>query len=428
MNLAWIILLDLLLIYFIFGHSLVRRFYTRRRRNLAELRDYEKHFSHILIKDRDILPEDSLTSLESAIAELRTTRREGDDKAVATMLQHYHTDASVILPSRSNPRLRDHLEVMVVALGLAFGVRALFLQPFKIPTGSMQPTLFGIHFSPSEAPLHLNPAKRLFDYINYTKRYIDVQVRAPGYIDLQDIRKAKPAIPFLPSSLVDVGDQTYKLPGAPVDVQKYLQQLHGRGAYLRQGDVLARGALLLGDHLFVDRTYLAFHEPKRGDVTVFVTDGITYRGRPLSGRFYIKRLVGLPGDTLKIQDGRLYVKEPGATEFRLVDQRDSKGFPRIYSMKGGYHGYTHLPQSQLLTDDTVSYTVPEGQYFMMGDNSLFSLDSRFWKTVPRKNLVGRAFWVWWPFDRRWGRVDHCEPRDFDTMSRLTNPYVPPILE
>jgi signal peptidase I len=430
MSLTLIAILDLLLLYFIVGHSFLRRFYTRKARAAAELHDIEKHYRHILLKDRDILPAECLASLEGAIAALRQGRSAAvTAEAAETCLERYRTGTQVRLPERTYPRLRDNLEMLVVALGLAFGIRALFLQPFKIPTGSMQPTLFGVHFVPSAEPLKLNPVKRFFGYLNYTKRYMDVTVKADGYIDLAGVRPARPAIPFFPSSLVDVGDVTYKLPGAPDEVRKYLMQQHGLGADLRAGACLSRGALELGDHLFVDRTHLAFQEPRRGDVMVFVTDGILREtGEPLAGRFYIKRLVGLPGDTLDIRDGKLYVREPGAADFRLVDETDAPGFRRIYSMKGGYHGYTYMPHAAVLTRKGDTFTVPPGEYFMLGDNSAFSLDSRFWKTVPRQNLVGRPLLVWWPFSRRWGRVDRVEPLDFNTLDRLRDPRIPPVVE
>lgn len=454
MNWGLIAVLDLLLLYFIVGHSFLRRFYTRRARMAAELKDIEKHYRHLLRKDRDVLPAESIASLEAAIGALHQARQPATSEgAAASCLERYRAGTQVRLPERSHPRLRENIEMLVVALGLAFGIRALFLQPFKIPTGSMQPTLFGIHFVPSAEPLRMNPVKRVFGYLNYTKRYVDVTVRSDGLIDLGSIRLARPSVPFFPASLVDVGDQTYRLPGAPDDVRKYLVQNHPIGT-LRAGEVLARGALELGDHLFVDRTHLAFREPRRGDVMVFVTDGIRRdpgapvfprswgqdarwlflgeaRSAPtdgLLGRFYIKRLAGLPGDTLAIREGRLYVREPGAADFRLVDAGDDPGFSRIYSQKGGYHGYTHMRHATYLTDDTATFTVPEGEYFMLGDNSGYSLDGRFWKSVPRRNLVGRALWVWWPFSRRWGTVDRVEPLGFDTVSRHPDPRVPPVVE
>jgi signal peptidase I len=430
MSLTLIAVLDLLLLYFIVGHSFLRRFYTRAARARAEVRDIEKHYRHLRTRDRDILPPEVCRSLDSAIAALQQARAPGTPfEASQACLEHYRTGEAVSLPSRTHPRLKENLEMLVVALGLAFGIRALFLQPFKIPTGSMQPTLFGIHFVPRTEPLRLNPVVRFFGYLNYTRRYVDITVQHDGYIDLAGARPARPAVPFFPASLVEVGDVTYKLPGGVDDVCKYLLQMHGMGASLKAGEVLARGALELGDHLFVDRTHLAFQEPRRGDVTVFVTDGIRRaNGEALAGRYYIKRLAGLPGDTLEIRDGHLYVREPGAAEFRLVDAQDAPGFGRIYSRRGGYHGYTHMNQAAVLTRNGDTFTVPQGQYFMLGDNSGFSLDSRFWKTVPRENLVGRALCVWWPFSRRWGRVDRVEPQDFDTVSRMHDPRLPPLVE
>lgn len=430
MSLALIAFLDLLVLYFIVGHSFLRRFYTRRARVAAELRDIERHYGHVLRKDRDLLPQECIGSLETAIAALRQGRSpETTVDAAETCLERYRTGAQVRLPVRSFPRWRDNLEMLVVALGLAFGIRALFLQPFKIPTGSMQPTLFGVHFVPATEPLQLNPVKRFFGYLNYTRRYVDITVRADGYINLAGVRPARPVVPFFPSSLVEVGDVTYKLPGGPDDVRKYLMQTHGLGASLQAGDSLVRGALELGDHLFVDRTHLAFREPHRGDIMVFVTDGIVREnGEPLAGRFYIKRLVGLPGDTLEIRDGKLYVREPGAADVRPVDETDAPGFGRIYSMKGGYHGYTHMSHAAVLTRNEDTFTVPDRHYFMLGDNSGFSLDSRFWKTVPRANLVGRPLWIWWPFSRRWGTADRVEPLDFDTLARLRDPRIPPVAE
>ena len=430
MSLALIVALDLLLLYFIVGHSFLRRFYTRAARARAEVRDIEKHYRHLRTRDRDILSAEASRSLDSAIAALQQARAPGTPyEAVQECLEHYRTGEAVRLPSRSHPRLKENLEMLVVALGLAFGIRALFLQPFKIPTGSMQPTLFGVHFVPLAEPLRLNPVRRFFGYLNYTRRYVDITVKAGGTIDLAGARPARPAVPFFPTTLVEVGDVTYKLPGAVDDVRKYMLQLHGMGAALKTGDVLARGALELGDHLFVDRTHLAFREPRRGDVTVFITDGIRRaNGESLAGRYYIKRLVGLPGDTLEIRAGHLYVREAGAADFRLVDAQDAPGFGRIYSMQGGYHGYTYMSQAEVLTRSGETFTIPLGEYFMLGDNSGFSLDSRFWKTVPRQNLVGRALCVWWPFSRRWGRVDRVEPQAFDTLSRMRDPRLPPLVE
>ena len=60
------------------------------------------------------------------------------------------------------------------------------------------------------------------------------------------------------------------------------------------------------------------------------------------------------------------------------------------------------------------YTIPSDHYFMLGDNSAFSLDSRFFGAVPRRNLVGRSWFIFWPFSRRWGLTDRLPPLDLPT--------------
>lgn len=410
-----IVLFDVALLYFFFGQSLIRLFYTPARKTKAFLLDLAKHYSHIRRRDLDILPADSVAALDAAVLELRQAALAGNAEADAC-LEKYRSESSVSLPQRTHPKLCEHLEIVVVALGLAFGVRGLFLQPFKIPTGSMQPTLYGIHFVHTEIPVEVNPIRRVLDYIHYSRRYVDQTVRVSGQIDPRSLRPARPGIPFFPSSTITIGGVTYRLPGSVEDVEKYLRDsLRHTNGHMNKGDVIARGYLELGDHLFVDRTHLAFTEPRRGDVMVFLTDGIHgMNGSSLGGRFYIKRLVGLPGDTLQIRDHQLYVREKGDSDFRLVDENDRPGFARVYSHKGGYRGYSHYSYSRYLNTNDATFDVPENHYFMLGDNSENSRDSRFWGTVPRKNLIGRALCVWWPFSRRWGSVDRVEPLENPT--------------
>ena len=120
-----------------------------------------------------------------------------------------------------------------------------------------------------------------------------------------------------------------------------------------------------GDRILCNRFIYRFADPKRGDVAVFNSDLSTV---PL-----IKRIIGLPGDRIAVKDGRLYLNGQPQNEPELKDQYIQGEFPEI--------------------------TVPEGRYFMMGDNRNNSDDSRFIGTIPRKAILGKAFARYWPLSR-----------------------------
>ncbi|MFC6489402.1 signal peptidase I [Nitratireductor sp. GCM10026969] len=170
-----------------------------------------------------------------------------------------------------------------------------------------------------------------------------------------------------------------------------------------------RPTLLEGDYLFVtkwaygySRHSLPFSppifsgrlwgsEPERGDVVVF-------KFPPNPSLDYIKRVIGLPGDRIQVREGQLYINdEPVARE--LVGQIDNPDVTEMSRPVDVYRetlpngvSYDTLDLSpNSIGDDTREFVVPEGHYFMMGDNRDNSTDSRFnVGFVPAENLVGRA--------------------------------------
>ena len=128
--------------------------------------------------------------------------------------------------------------------------------------------------------------------------------------------------------------------------------------------------------------------------------------------YYIKRLAALPGDTVKIEDDQLYIKPGGKGEFCKIQDIEPR-FRKLYSNKGGYHGHLAKMGNQPFAYGE-EYTIPADTYLMLGDNSRFSMDSRYFGPVHRRQLIGRAWLTFYPFSRRTGIVDSKEPLDIPT--------------
>jgi signal peptidase I len=159
--------------------------------------------------------------------------------------------------------------------------------------------------------------------------------------------------------------------------------------------------LLVGDRFFVELGYYRAHAPQRGDVAVFKlpTDNRTY---------YVKRIVGLPGDTVQMRDGVLYINGEAVsrqpTEDYLLQSEGSTISMHQYveTLPGGATYRIVKIGDHGPLDNTPAYTVPDGHYFALGDNRDNSLDSRVMSRfgyIPAATLAGRAYVVYWPLAR-----------------------------
>ncbi|HEY3755996.1 MAG TPA: signal peptidase I [Opitutaceae bacterium] len=181
---------------------------------------------------------------------------------------------------------------------------------------------------------------------------------------------------------------------AATGMQGVAYRLH-TGRYVHKGDPLIRFDILTGDQLFVDRFSYHFFPPKPGDGFVFRTDNIPQLQK---ADYFIKRLVGVPGDTISIDPP--YVIRNGAhiTGARAFELNQNRVPP--------YTGYTREYPTpdwwNLFLPDDKQITVPYRHYFAMGDNSSNSEDSRYWGLVNGDDVIGRPLFVYFPFTRRWG--------------------------
>ncbi len=133
------------------------------------------------------------------------------------------------------------------------------------------------------------------------------------------------------------------------------------------------------DRIFVMKFIYQFQPIQPGDIVVFRTKGIPEIESP-EKKYYIKRVIGTPGDHITIgHDGHIY------RNGELLDK------PEFFLQ----NRYVTIPNN----GNQREFNVPEGEYFVLGDNSSNSFDSRAWGTIPRENIVGKAFFRYYPLSR-----------------------------
>ncbi len=171
--------------------------------------------------------------------------------------------------------------------------------------------------------------------------------------------------------------------------------------------------LMIHDHILVNKnTYglrspigdgwiIKFRQPQRGDAVVF-------RYPENREVFYIKRLIGLPGDRIVIQDMTVTVN---GRVLSLTPQFEAG----VFTENNGDKAYTvaFYPDSEITDVDEKTFVVPERAYFVMGDNRYNSQDSRFWGYVPENLLIGKAQYIWLSCDATLESAPFiCNPQTF----------------
>jgi len=368
---------------------------------------------------RDILPEGVLGNIEQLRGEFSQAIKEKDKGKLDGLAKELTDLCDGALPEQKNPGLRENVEVIFVAVVIVLGIRSYIVQPFKIPTNSMYPTLHGVVGTPQwepdasgELPEQPGFLKKKFDYVFRMRNYVDVRAPETGrlvsgyekthfrfftftYLEMASGRKLKIYAPMR-EVVNSLGLGRF----SPVMQQRkgaYFLRFAGQGVPVTKGQVLVRGHVDAGDQVLVNKFTYHFRRPERGEIFVFTTKGIrgienTSSFDPRQGsQHYIKRLAGVPGDNLEVKQPDLWIngkraEEPGFV--KVMDGANDKG--------NAYRGYKK-PSSYRFEE-----TLREDEYVALGDNSYQSADSRSWGTVPRKNLVGPAFFVYLPFLPHWG--------------------------
>ncbi len=380
---------------------------------------------------RDILKPDRLAEIESRRTDLLAAIKTKELEKVNEASKQLRAVCEKALPyEKPVGWLEENVEVMFVAVVIALGLRAYYLQPFRIPTGSMQPTLNGIIATPLAQDKWPSFPQRMIEKALRGRSYVRlvndkdrrIAVTKEGRPDISDMQYfhffSRSQLRFLDSKPLMLPAPAN--PALQIGLNNALQIAVRNGGILPKDTVICEGTVDSGDLVLVDKFSYHFRSPKRGEVFVFDTigiEGIQKRGGEQgAGSHYIKRLCGVPGDTLSIQSPNLLIdgkipKEAGIQ--RVIQgkgpyQINPTGYVLADPREAMHHGklmqqYLAKPGATL----TLSAQAPQGlrEYAALGDNTGNSLDSRYWGSVKEFNLVGPALFSLWPVTTgHWGFI------------------------
>jgi signal peptidase I len=183
--------------------------------------------------------------------------------------------------------------------------------------------------------------------------------------------------------------------------------------------------IMTGDHLIVDKIpysppgpvtkyFLPYRDVKRGDVVVF--------RYPLNINMpYVKRVIGIPGDRIRLSENKLYLngkltEEPYINLTGPNTDPYASNFPSVSPM-----GYLYPRGAEMLRDNVKGgeLHIPDGYYLCLGDNRQNSEDSRYWGLVPRENIMGKPLIIWWSFE---ASTEHLASYSVDQVIHLVTNF------
>jgi len=361
-------------------------FFERRRlrKSLHHLFHESRHARHMR---EDVCAPDKISRILECERNLRDAWSREDLSQVEKYADQLTAAVRDVYPPHRFPRLRENIEILVVAIAVAMAFRTFFVQPFRIPTGSMQPTLNGITYVAQQGkgvmdhfPLSLVPLAL------FGERYVEVRAQASGTVEF--LKQTEDSFVFRIAGIPHIIHQ---------DMPRTFEPMR---TVVRKGDVLASGKRRLGDHIFVNRMKYNFLAPERGDVFVFSTRDIKHPDiRP--DNYYIKRMAGMPGETISIDPPYLVANGNIVTNPPVFDRQ-------AHDTENGYHGYTLFGDVQnraQLRKPSDELVLAPDEYLPLGDNTRNSLDGRVFGGVRKRSIIGPAFMVYWPFTSRWGLIE-----------------------
>lgn len=438
----------------------IRWFFSKTVRQLSEMC---RQMERVINEQRDLLTPEAIAALGTAKTEAREAIRSGANKGeLKRQMGKLEETARKWFKPYASPGVRENVKEFLVAVVTILSFTTFFLQLTKIPTGSMQPTLFGITYQDlsGEHSVTLKNGTTLWGQITseagntiklktgqeereiskeeiaetksgefqvppFWKRFALYWTKGISYKYLvapfdgfvRHVGMPKPVFPFIKRQPVEFsspnGDRVTTLwIWFPPDERLFNPGNPGfaaTGKMIRKGAPIVKAKSVAGDHLLVDRFTYNFRHPKRGEIFVFKTKGIQALQQDV---LYIKRLVALPGEKvqigndrhLRINGERLDSSTPRfehVYEAELPGKTNSPYLGHVNDFVARQMGYGG-PLAPLLSEERMVHQVGPKHYLAMGDNTMNSLDSRAWGDVPRENIIGKCWFVYWPFTERFG--------------------------
>ncbi|MEI6076217.1 MAG: signal peptidase I [Verrucomicrobiota bacterium] len=423
-----------------------------------------KHYRRLLAAQQDLLAAPAIGAMTQALDALNEAIAEGHKGKINLKAEELQFAGEKWLKPYPHAAWRENIEVLLVALAVAMAIRTFFFQPFKIPTGSMQPTLFGVTSAPDFGPvfnlINLNADKDKIRKAYDEQMKVQQSIVPPtgwecikewfegiSYVHVVAETDGVVKEVSLPTKLLIFNIKQSLWIGNPNDNSRGVEHVmwfppdYGESKLeirsgifhdkvYHKGDDVVNLRAQAGDHLFVDRMSFNFRKPQRGEIAVFETKGIDHPQMP-QDQFYIKRLVALPGDHVQIGDDR-HLRINGqrldstTPHFEKVYGFDPKQAPHESQFSGhvndtvadnfGINTRPYIVLAPKFPDENTVFTNvlyemtnpdsgeshPIDSYMVMGDNTCNSFDSRAWGPFPARNVIGKSFFVYWPITTRFG--------------------------
>jgi len=413
---------------------------------VREATDMKKQVRMLLNEQRDVLKPQNIEALEGSLGSMEAVLRKNPPKAeILAEMEKLEKSANSNLKPYPAAGIRENIKEVTVALATILAFTTFFLQLTKIPTGSMQPTLFGI----TDENLLDKPDIQIPNFLTRVKDYWVWGIQYEAFVAPEDgvFNEARPPQTLFPF----VKRQTFFFNGQPHTIWLPGDGLFGwaeaggrpravvREGPVKKGEYVFKMKIVAGDHLLVDRFTYNFRRPERGEIIVFKTRGIPDLPQD---QLYIKRLVGLPNEKIQVGDNRRLIingrrlsaadrhfesvysiddahdpllqviDPPNATSDQIARNINNR-WSIIANTKPPYRGHVNdkvglefykLGRSlaPYFPDGNAVYEVRPNHYMAMGDNTLNSHDGRAWGDFDQKSLIGKCWFVYWPFTDRFG--------------------------